>query len=111
MGRVLHSTELEKLHSNDLTIFGSGSSCVEFLEYIYSKGIKPNKITIVDSFKNGSLESPFGKLAITKMNPNKEFVGKLIIASCQWHSILNYWASDLPNDFFILSNELIHLAN
>ena len=108
---ALKSSDLGKLENREIVIFGSGSTCVEFLDLLFLREIHPKNISILDSFKEGFIQSPFGSIKILKMTSSTLVSGTLIIATCHWHNVLDIWKESLPNDFYLVSNELIHDAN
>jgi FkbM family methyltransferase len=108
---VLESRDLAKLKNRDIVIFGSGSTCEEFLDLLFRREVHPRNIAILDSFKEGFIQSPFGSVKILKMTSSTPVSGILIIATCHWDNVLDIWEESLPNDFYLLSNELIHDAN
>jgi FkbM family methyltransferase len=108
---ILQLRDLEKLQNRDLVIFGSGSTCEEFLDLLFLREIHPRNISILDSFKEGFIQSPFGSIKILQMTSSTPVLGILIIATCHWDNVLDIWEESLPNDFYLLSNELIHDAN
>ena len=109
--RVLQLKDLTKLEASELVIFGSGSTCEEFLNFLYRREIYPRDIIILDSFKEGFLKSPYGLVRVTKMTSTISVSGIFIIASCHWNSVLDNWKASTPKDFYLISNELIHYAN
>lgn len=92
-------------------IFGSGSTCKEFLDLLFFREIHPRNISVLDSFNEGSIQSPFGSIKVHKMTSSTLFSGILIIATIRWHDVLDIWKESLPNNFYLVSNELIHDAN
>jgi len=111
MLRSLKTNNLKELIDKTLIIFGSGSSCSELLNYLFVNRIEPRKISILDSFNEGALNSPFGVIEVTKMSLSTRVEGELIVASCQWNSIVDQWGSFFPTDYYIVSNEVLHNAN
>jgi FkbM family methyltransferase len=107
----LQLKDLIKLRDSELVIFGSGSTCEEFLNLLSRRGIRPKSISILDSFKEGFIQSSFGLIKIVKMTANRPVLGILVIATCQWNEVLDNWKDSLPTNFYLLSNELIHHAN
>jgi len=109
--RVLESKNIQQLENKEITIFGSGSTCEEFLNFLHGREVCPKKIVILDSFKEGFLDSSYGRVAIFKMTSATHIQDLLIIASCQWHEVLETWRNEIPDNFYLLSNELMHLGN
>jgi len=78
---------------------------------LYSREVRPKKIVILDSFKEGFLDSSYGPITIFKMTSATYIKDIIIIATCQWHEVLETWRNEIPNNFYLLSNELMHLGN
>lgn len=109
--RILVVDNLQELEKSELVVFGSGSTCKEFLNFLYRQGIRPRGITVLNSFDEGVLICAFGQIHVTKMTSNTSVSGVLVIASCQWNEILEAWRDVIPKEYYLLSNELMHLAN
>ena len=109
--RVLNLENLTQLVNQEIVIFGSGSTSEEFLDLLYSMKIIPKKITILDSYSEGYLRRNHGEFKVSKMTGKTSIYGILIIASCQWQKILETWQDVFPQEYWLISNELMHLAN
>lgn len=107
----LNFHNLSQILSRDVFVFGTGETCLEFLNFLNTCDQSISISSFIDSFKGGVFNFHGQLLPIEYPSYLESKDGNLIVATIYFLEVLANIPASFSGQIFVLSNELIHAAS